>query len=117
MFIVFFLMIRRPPISTRTDTLFPYTTLFRSDLEPREQRNQFIIMIDHMICAEFGCRPVEETEADRDARHARVLRRHHVIDAVADEGGASAAAPLDHRVNRRGRGLARSRREIGSAHV
>src|SRR3546814_9777687 len=25
-----FLMIRRPPISTRTDTLFPYTTLFRS---------------------------------------------------------------------------------------
>src|SRR3546814_20645053 len=28
--IFFFLMIRRPPISTRTDTLFPYTTLFRS---------------------------------------------------------------------------------------
>src|SRR3546814_16449059 len=25
-----FLMIRRPPRSTRTDTLFPYTTLFRS---------------------------------------------------------------------------------------
>src|SRR3546814_11536115 len=29
-FVVFFLMIRRPPRSTRTDTLFPYTTLFRS---------------------------------------------------------------------------------------
>src|SRR3546814_1941992 len=29
-FFVFFLMIRRPPRSTRTDTLFPYTTLFRS---------------------------------------------------------------------------------------
>src|SRR3546814_11729718 len=28
---IFFLMIRRPPRSTRTDTLFPYTTLFRSD--------------------------------------------------------------------------------------
>src|SRR3546814_19383660 len=27
---IFFLMIRRPPRSTRTDTLFPYTTLFRS---------------------------------------------------------------------------------------
>src|SRR3546814_19815845 len=26
----FFFMIRRPPRSTRTDTLFPYTTLFRS---------------------------------------------------------------------------------------
>src|SRR3546814_13044554 len=31
MFHVFFLMIRRPPRSTRTDTLCPYTTLFRSD--------------------------------------------------------------------------------------
>src|SRR3546814_8379659 len=27
---MFFVMIRRPPRSTRTDTLFPYTTLFRS---------------------------------------------------------------------------------------
>src|SRR3546814_18223610 len=31
-FIVFFLMIRRPPRSTRTDTLFPFTTFFRSGL-------------------------------------------------------------------------------------
>src|SRR3546814_20760225 len=30
MLFFFFLMIRRPPRSTRTDTLFPYTTLFRS---------------------------------------------------------------------------------------
>src|SRR3546814_13475106 len=30
LFVVLFLMIRRPPRSTRTDTLFPYTTLFRS---------------------------------------------------------------------------------------
>src|SRR3546814_15956285 len=45
-FSVFFLMIRRPPRSTRTDTLFPYTTLFRSvpadrgahDLCPRRRR-------------------------------------------------------------------------------
>src|SRR3546814_3059074 len=45
----FFLMIRRPPRSTRTDTLFPYTTLFRSrelraagyalKLVPRDVRN------------------------------------------------------------------------------
>src|SRR3546814_13548421 len=28
--VIFFLMIRLPPRSTRTDTLFPYTTLFRS---------------------------------------------------------------------------------------
>src|SRR3546814_12596475 len=30
LFWLFFCMIRRPPRSTRTDTLFPYTTLFRS---------------------------------------------------------------------------------------
>src|SRR3546814_1561286 len=32
MYSFFFLMIRRPPRSTRTDTLFPYTTLFRSEV-------------------------------------------------------------------------------------
>src|SRR3546814_11963116 len=37
-FVVFFLMIRRPPRATRTDTLFPYTTLFRSQ-EPRDGIN------------------------------------------------------------------------------
>src|SRR3546814_4794021 len=31
-------MIRRPPRSTRTDTLFPYTTLFRSSASRREAR-------------------------------------------------------------------------------
>src|SRR3546814_15956511 len=41
----FFLRIRRPPRSTRTDTLFPYTTLFRShhDVRPllrRQRRRQ-----------------------------------------------------------------------------
>src|SRR3546814_1258962 len=34
MSVVFVLRIRRPPRSTRTDTLFPYTTLFRSALGP-----------------------------------------------------------------------------------
>src|SRR3546814_13494200 len=33
-FLCFVLMIQRPPRSTRTDTLFPYTTLFRSTLNP-----------------------------------------------------------------------------------
>src|SRR3546814_1654484 len=33
MYFFFFLLIRRPPRSTRTDTLFPYTTLFRSAID------------------------------------------------------------------------------------
>src|SRR3546814_10968491 len=38
-------MIRRPPISTRTDTLFPYTTLFRS-LGRQEQRRILMVISD-----------------------------------------------------------------------
>src|SRR3546814_2886436 len=39
-FYVFFcLMIRRPPRSTRTDTLFPYTTLFRSSSSAAQARS------------------------------------------------------------------------------
>src|SRR3546814_14509762 len=37
---LFFLMSRRPPRSTRTDTLFPYTTLFRSSETLAEQQKQ-----------------------------------------------------------------------------
>src|SRR3546814_12022869 len=33
-------MIRRTPRSTRTDTLFPYTTLFRSDARPHDHRRR-----------------------------------------------------------------------------
>src|SRR3546814_3278753 len=36
-------MRRRPPRSTRTDTLFPYTTLFRSEHAPRERRVRWIV--------------------------------------------------------------------------
>src|SRR3546814_12354035 len=35
-------MIRRPPRSTRTDTLFPYTTLFRSAFEAKARREEVI---------------------------------------------------------------------------
>src|SRR3546814_20298754 len=57
-FIVVFLMIRRPPRSTRTDTLFPYTTLFRSSSShERDDR-----ACQHRLCckdwrqSEVGCR-------------------------------------------------------------
>src|SRR3546814_3261949 len=36
------LMIRRPPVSTRTDTLFPYTTLFRS-IHAHRARRAFVV--------------------------------------------------------------------------
>src|SRR3546814_16214875 len=47
-----FLMIRRPPRSTRTDTLFPYTTLFRSSLQEA----------GHILTAEQQCGCAEQPE-------------------------------------------------------
>src|SRR3546814_9725546 len=41
---IFFLMIRRPPRSTRTDTLFPYTTLFRSDFSSHTDDGKLIVV-------------------------------------------------------------------------
>src|SRR3546814_17212221 len=49
---VFFLMIRRPPRSTRTDTLFPYTTLFRSGRNMQRHRHQEFIRFLNAIEAE-----------------------------------------------------------------
>src|SRR3546814_5975025 len=71
----FFLMIRRPPRSTRTDTLFPYTTLFRSSaisgLTDIEQPGAFVpqrfgcVGVDgertHTRPAEFAVRSEEHT--------------------------------------------------------
>src|SRR3546814_5614468 len=55
-------MIRRPPRSTRTDTLFPYTTLFRSERRSR-QRGQDAIPGQH-----------EPRAAHAAERHPRLLR-------------------------------------------
>src|SRR3546814_18613241 len=49
LYVFFFLMIRRPPRSTRTDTLFPYTTLFRSCLHFGLQRASPRIEIDDRL--------------------------------------------------------------------
>src|SRR3546814_10590697 len=47
--VFFFLMIRRPPRSTRTDTLFPYTTLFRSCIV-----FEMFICLSPRACADRG---------------------------------------------------------------
>src|SRR3546814_16206476 len=49
----FFLSIRRPPRSTRTDTLFPYTTLFRSIMRAdKRERHQRLCKIIEATIAE-----------------------------------------------------------------
>src|SRR3546814_13819993 len=84
---LFFLMLRRPPRSTRTDTLFPYTTLFRSELLPVGKANsgftdEELIFLDRFVrnstVKRFGpVREVEKTlvmEVASDSVHAS--KRH-----------------------------------------
>src|SRR3546814_6395842 len=62
---MFFVMIRRPPRSTRTDTLLPYTTLFRSDridvtlgLRYTHERKRFSADLnnDNAVCSALQAR-------------------------------------------------------------
>src|SRR3546814_6651553 len=52
--LVFFLMIRRPPRSTRTDTLFPYTTLFRSHPGLIDELIKVGVKSAHMVAVPEG---------------------------------------------------------------
>src|SRR3546814_2274494 len=69
MLVFFFLMIRRPPRSTRTDTLFPYTTLFRSAAVPNpDSDGRAIPCRCHRSRAS---RPSRTRGADRDQKVPR----------------------------------------------
>src|SRR3546814_1269573 len=59
-------MIRRPPRSTRTDTLFPYTTLFRSDLAGEAGSGLALVVV---VARRAICGP--ERRAHRRGRPAR----------------------------------------------
>src|SRR3546814_7736022 len=49
----FFLILRRPPRSTRTDTLFPYSTLFRSPFRPLASCESSTPLDHHQPCLNF----------------------------------------------------------------
>src|SRR3546814_3755489 len=70
-----FLMIRRPPRSTRTDTLFPYTTLFRSSVSAWGGRPP-ADRVDHPVRVERGiCRCVAATGVrQRSEEHTSELQ-------------------------------------------
>src|SRR3546814_19961999 len=92
--IFFFLMIRRPPRSTRTDTLFPYTTLFRSQLRGRQNESDA-----HSDCEGRRIWICHVTDKNKDAGGSEHGRCPTLI-AVRNKAGTSkrkkgAAHPKD----------------------
>src|SRR3546814_8021108 len=109
LFYFFFLMIRRPPRSTRTDTLFPYTTLFRSNSD----------------CGCLWIFPSDSQTVSPQGFYLRVFSRREIkmkcdqLDIFkSSQEGRAAAAPktglLDAITNQT---LDRPVKEIGRAHV
>src|SRR3546814_14070209 len=90
-------MIRLPPRSTRTDTLFPYPTLFRSDflglvgIEPAHEEPTVHMRLDQPLQLEPRQRLAQRNFADPQLLGQRILtdravRRHPPRpDAVADQ--------------------------------
>src|SRR3546814_9836494 len=65
----FFLMTRRPPRSTRTDTLFPYTTLFRSGVDVADGPVGVVAeRIDRLDRQQWALERRDHVEADRHAQ-------------------------------------------------
>src|SRR3546814_13696105 len=98
-------MIRRPPRSTRTDTLFPYTTLFRSIVgaQPQRRRDEALAVLvrefgqrgaDRAIggnpaCDDEGARP--RTGGERDAAAVDEAVDHRLLERGGEVGDAMIA--------------------------
>src|SRR3546814_4603670 len=68
-----FLMIRRPPRSTRTDTLFPYTTLFRSEIAAAPDPHRTIDMRAERLAA-FVAIEQRRKDLERSEEHTSELQ-------------------------------------------
>src|SRR3546814_9902333 len=113
----FFLMIRRPPRSTRTDTLFPYTTLFRA--ERRWETSNEGLGRDPPVAEgdprrAAGAAPGDSAhrEAVPQADHRRpdlgafsgaAARLHRLLLAVQGRDRSAPPRPRFHRAGRRSR--------------
>src|SRR3546814_4228131 len=85
-------MRRRPPRSTRTDTLFPYTTLFRSEVDIRSQAERHEHLVQHLPVLGGGddanVDPRFPAKGQHDRRHLDGFRAR-----ADDDQDASPPAP------------------------
>src|SRR3546814_20654932 len=86
--LLFFLMIRRPPRSTRTYTLFPYTTLFRSWIET------VIASLGRLVGQDQGGRRPEKPADPLDEAEFHVGQLHHGFAAQLAHGFLDGVHPV-----------------------
>src|SRR3546814_4549531 len=105
-------MIRRPPRSTRTDTLFPYTTLCRSGASDIELRHPEWACVGAIAAADTGIGVVADDAGDRvlghrlhrahrnatrvDTMQAVPLHEREAIDLAVLAAGVAITVDLDH---------------------
>src|SRR3546814_16792131 len=101
-------MKRRPPRSTRTDTLFPYTTLFRSDvvvgprLVAHRAAEQFVHRRRMVLPENVPQGDVDCAQRRHDCRAAEMGPAIHVLPVVLDEARVLADQILGEGRNRAG---------------
>src|SRR3546814_2538192 len=104
----FCLIIRRPPRSTRTDTLFPYTPLFRSNrCQPKRERQDHTGQQQVLRLHEVD--DVWQRAARRARRYHPAQRHEHQTEQAEEERHAPEAEPLIELLERAV--------QIGRAHV
>src|SRR3546814_2159479 len=96
-YFIFFLMLRRPPRATRTDTLFPYTTLFRSTADRGR-----LLPADRMLRLSPVAFGWQQAQGAGQRRHA--APRTQAASALVVSAGHDASDHLFHwhrRISRR----------------
>src|SRR3546814_3979957 len=99
-------MIRRPPRSTRTDTLFPYTTLFRSWIRDAYLGDYY--QLRSAPAGQVGVEPMDFSAWDRDDllhEHVHAVEGGREITVLTDGMRCAACAWLVDRALRREPGV------------
>src|SRR3546814_20908198 len=89
-------MIRRPPRSTRTDTLLPYTTLFRSPAAGKSASLRHPLSAEHTANCGRLRRPEQRAASDRATGGQTVElleHRTHALDLAIGQGRHAAESP------------------------